>query len=225
MLMAGLLMLVSDLLLLEDIYSDYNVSSITLIMIMLALIFQILISVLQAVLVHRLCKSRDEHFRRDMNMQAGITELMGVWSNKKMLDLNVERWTMNTILIDANAIAKERSPGLWAVLVAIPFLGMIFTMIILHILSKDLYLHEERQLAFNNQLQFGMLKYGRTPANNLLWAPQPRRSSAAYAVLSILSLGLFIPYWFYTVMIDTKTHFRSQWKYENELVDNLQREG
>jgi hypothetical protein len=225
----GLMMLLIDLdLYLIDPYQLPQISSLAILFIVIAFLIQVFLMILEAYLTYRTVQRRDEHFRRDWLFRDGTIEYVNALSQSQKIDLNVERWTMNTIHESSNLEERERSPMLWALLIGllsfIPFIGYILMQYVLHFLTKEQRLHEDRQLGFNHQLQKALVRFDKTAQIPVTWQPMPRRNTALYMVLSLLTLGFFIPYWWYVVITDMNAHVARQWQFEDGLVRQLQKE-
>lgn len=180
----------------------------------------------QAVLIYKLVKRRDEHFRRDGLLRQGMIEYLDALSLAEGRDINVERWTMNSMHYSAGE--TDRSPMLWALLVGlgvmVPVLGIIVMLYSLHFLTRDVQAHHRRQRDFNHQFQMGMLKLGRINAINYDWQPLPNRDTASYVILVVLTLGFALPYWWYVNILDMNRHLQGQWNFEGRLME-MTREG
>ncbi|MFO7618605.1 MAG: hypothetical protein R6W91_02980 [Thermoplasmata archaeon] len=198
-----------------------------MLIILAILLVSIGLAITHAVLTYKLVKRRDEHFKRDRILNDGMAEYLGAVALNTSVDLNVERWTLNTIMYAGNT--QERSASLWAMLVAllpiIPFIGVIFLIYCQVFLTKDMQEHDEKQRNFNYQYQVGLAKAGKLGNDSFFWQPLPKRDVAAYVVLTILTLGLFLPYWWYVNIVDMNTHIANQWNFENALVKKLQADG
>jgi uncharacterized integral membrane protein len=185
------------------------------------------LAISHAILTHKLVKRRDEHFRRDAVLREGMSEYLGAISMASGVDLNVERWTLNTVHYSNQN--QDRGAGLWAMLVAlipiIPFLGIIFLVYSQVFLTRDTQEHDEKQRNFNYQYQVGLARAGKLGDDNFVWQPIPRRDVAIYVILTILTLGMFLPYWWYVNIVDMNTHMANQWKFEEMLVKKLQADG
>ena len=176
--------------------------------------------IFQSALVYKLVGRRDEHFRRDMLMKQGMLEYLDAISVKEKKDINVERWTMNTIMYSVTE--SDRSTGLWALLVGlvviIPIVGVFAMFYCLHFLTKDVHSHDQRQRDFNYQFQLAMFKMGKIDTISYDWVPLPKRDPAAYVLVSILTLSFFLPYWWYVNIVDMNSHMRNQWDFESQII-------
>ena len=107
----------------------------------------------------------------------------------------------------------------------IAIIGIIFLMYSQAFLTKDAQEHDERQRAFNQQYMTGVAKAGKPGDAAFIWQPLPRRDVTIYVILTILTLGLFLPYWWYVNIVDMNTHMANQWNFENALIQRIQAEG
>lgn len=206
---------------------DINAVGFLLVAILLVLLVSIALAISHAILTHKLVQRRDEHFRRDAILRQGQEEYLAALSYGKHIDLNVERWTMNTLHIGATT--NDRSARLWAMLVAliaiIPIIGIIFLFYSQYFLTKDVQEHDEKQRTFNHYFQVGLMKSGKIAQPLFDWQPLPRRDTSAYVILTILTIGLFLPYWWYVNIQDMNMHLNNQAEFENRLIKLLQTEG
>jgi len=181
--------------------------------------------IVQSVLVYKLVKRRDEHFRRDGMLRQGMIEYLAAVSIAKKIDINVERWTVNSM--HYSVVETDRGPLLWAMLTGlmtiIPIVGLIVLLYCLHFLTRDAQTHDRRQRDFNYQFQLGMLKTGEITAISYDWHPLPKRDTAAYVLLTAFTLGFALPYWWYVNIRDMNTHLQNQWDFEGQLT-NMTRE-
>ncbi len=194
----------------------------------LAFIMQLLFTIVQSYLVYILVLRMDDHFERDSLLRMGLLEYLDSRSMVTGTDINVERWTINTI--NMSAYMKERKKGAitWAIMVGlfsfIPVVGTLFLLYILHSLTDNLIDHDFNQLNFNRQLNWSLAKLNRPLVGSGGWMNVPRRSTGMYIILTLITLGFFLPYWWYVVITDWNEHFQNQWKFEDELLYKLSQE-
>ncbi|MCL4344216.1 MAG: DUF4234 domain-containing protein [Nitrososphaerota archaeon] len=120
----------------------------------------------------------------------------------------------NQVISEIDSLPR-RDPAEWAIIIAIfsiiPFLSIvagILTLYIFHSLNKD-YVKIERaenngfmQIGWKGDRYFKMID----------------RSTALYIVLTIITLGIFMLYWIYTVAKDPNEHFREDWRIEDSIT-------
>jgi hypothetical protein len=206
---------------------SFNFSATTNMLIILGIFIAVIANViLQAILIYKLVKRRDEHFRRDGLMRQGMIEYLDAMSIKEKKDINVERWTMNSM--HNSVIEGERGAGVWALMVGlmsiIPLLGTLVLLYCLHYITQDTQLHDRRQRDFNSQFQLAMFKLGKLSSISYDWYPLPKRDTAAYIVLTIFTLGFALPYWWYVNIVDMNTHFNNQWEFESQVIQMIKEE-
>jgi hypothetical protein len=209
--------------------TDFNVSAVgfLVVAILIVLLVSIALAVSHAILIYKLVQRRDEHFRRDAILRQGMEEYLAAMSIGKQIDLNVERWTMNTLHI--STASNERSAGLWALLVGliaiIPMIGVIFLLYSQYFLTKDTQEHDEKQRTFNQYFQNGLMKGGKIKLPIVDWQALPKRDTSVYMIMTILTLGLFLPYWWYVNIQDMNAHLKNQMEFENRFMQILEMEG
>ncbi|PJB21109.1 MAG: hypothetical protein CO114_07100 [Euryarchaeota archaeon CG_4_9_14_3_um_filter_38_12] len=88
----------------------------------------------------------------------------------------------------------------------------------MYFLTKDPGIHDSRQNSFIRYASSALHKLGITVQPS--WKTIPQRSAVLYLVLSLFMPFFFI-YWFYVVIKDLNNHFRTQWVFEDSLVNAL----
>lgn len=205
-----------------DLPSDF------LLLIMLGFILQVILTIMQSYLIYRLVLRMDDHFRRDHLLRQGILEYLDARSMSQKTDINVERWTMNTINMTSSAKERKKGAITWAMIVGIlsfiPLIGIFFLLYVLHFLIDDLINHDFNQNNFKGQLNMALAKLGKPMVHPGAYTNVPRRSTGLYVILTIITLGFFLPYWWYVVIRDWNSHFQNQWKFEDETFSILRQD-
>lgn len=96
----------------------------------------------------------------------------------------------------------ERSPLLW--IISIIFIVPIF--FIAYFLSKDLLLHEKRQMALFRKI---------FPEEEIL---EQKINIKLCLAVTIATCGVGIIYWFYKIFNSYNIHFKEQWKIEDKIA-------
>lgn len=188
---------------------------------LVGLIGGIIIYIILALLPwYKLIRRRSEHFKRDRILREGlISYIRGVASEKGIeSQMGTEIATMTTVHSESNGEEDEKSAILWIVLSIITF-GLI-GIYVSYFLTKDPHGHDVRQLAFMQQVQSSLSKFGKTMVFPF-WKAMPGRSFFLYLILTWLTFGLFALYWNYVLITDFNDHFKAQWQIEDQLVANL----
>lgn len=131
------------------------------------------------------------------------------------------------IPIERDAVLFIVVYGALSLLGLIPLISTIFSIIaaiilfyIFHFLNKDLHKHDVYDKALWGEVDSGLKKLGKSlkslPISNI--GRFPDRSTILYIVLSIVTLGLFMLYWVYTLTKDPNVHFKSHVEVEDEFL-------
>ena len=206
---------------------NFNLSALASMLVILGIFLAVVAMVIvQSILIYKLVGRRDEHFRRDGFMRQGMIEYLDAMSIKKKKDINVERWTMNSM--HYSVIETDRGAGIWALMVGlmsiIPIIGTLMLLYCLHFLTTDTQLHDRRQRDFNSQFQLAMLKLGKLNSISYDWYPLPKRDTSIYIIMTIFTLGFALPYWWYVNIVDMNTHFNNQWRFESQVIRMIEEE-
>jgi hypothetical protein len=100
-------------------------------------------------------------------------------------------------------------------------LVIVVTLYLFNFLGSAMRMHDYRWLNFAGSARMALSKLG-FPAGSPYSARRlPERSFGLYLLLSIVTIGLFTFYWWYTLLRDPNEHFRYQWQFEDNLVSTL----
>jgi hypothetical protein len=182
----------------------------------------VLAAVLFAVLNYRLINRQNQHAKREEVLRGALLEYVKSKSQEKNLAqlLSSQIATMESIQYDARSREHETSAILFAVLIIIPIIGLIFLLYVLYILTDFPYQHDRRWHAFTQQAQSAASHLGMTvilPS----WRTLPERSFFIYLILTILTCGLFLIYWYYVLIKDLNDHFGAQWQFEDQIASQM----
>ncbi len=172
-----------------------------------------------AYLVFRLVNRRNNHFARE---QALLWQsLERVRSSVKPIDMNAQM-ALNWADRNFGRLAEtsgERSAVLWALLTLIPYAGWLVLIVVLSFLSDDMNGHKIRE---ENVVQ-DLNGYFRTVGSPGLPLPlhRSRHLFVLYAVLSIVTLGVFSLFWLYESMTAPLGHFQYHLALEDSLAKSL----
>lgn len=174
-------------------------------------------AILLFVLLYKLIKRRNEHFKRHQLLEEDIIGVLNSLAGKKRSKIEDKLASVERSTREAKLNEKEQSAFLWAILCFfIPFVGLYVG----YFLMRDLYRHERREDFFLEDL-------GKAAAPVVaLELPRrfrstPDRNIVLYIVLTILTAGIFGIYWLYTLIVDPNNHFDHQVKWEDKLLSSL----
>jgi len=99
--------------------------------------------------------------------------------------------------------------------------GLIVLLFVANHLMKTIYTHSVRWQGFTNSTAVALRKLGFAIDPPREEEAVLERSLVRYAILTIVTLGLFGFYWLYTLISDPSMHFNDQWRFEDALLDAL----
>jgi hypothetical protein len=158
-------------------------------------------------MIYYLIKRRNAHFSRQEKLETLIlSKLRKAESPEKSpLDSsetkiqessrNAKAWTLSTLLI-------------------------IPAFYIFYFLKSDLRKHEEHEHDFLVEV-IALAKDSGVPLNIHGFTATPSFPLDKYLVLSVVTFGLAAAYWLYRIFNDYNSHFKMQWKNEDELLSFL----
>jgi hypothetical protein len=166
-----------------------------------------------------LVNRRNTHFRRQKLLSEDIIAVVNSLAKIKYVEAEINLLTLERSLREASIEETEKSPILWAILSAIvPFVQLY----VYYFLMKDFYVHEQREYGFWKDLSRILNKFGVN-----FFVPRrteniPCRSFVLYLILTIVTVGLFVLYWFFVMLKDPNKHFKYHVEAENHLLSTLE---
>jgi predicted permease len=175
--------------------------------------------IVSLVLMYKLVKRRNTHFKRQSFLFEDIIAAVKAIAKKKGIDVTVEFSSFERTLREARAEETEKGAVLWAILSAIIILAQWY---VYYFLMKDFYKHERREDGFWEDLRRTLDKCGVTFSIPRRTEATPDRSFVLYLILNIITLGLFGIYWIYVLLKDPNQHFRYHMQIEDQLLSTLE---
>jgi len=182
----------------------------------------IVAQVLIVILIYKLFNRNNLHSRREAMFRAAVVDLMrrkAAEKGSQSIDSQIQ--TMESINYESRIYEPERSAALWAILPLIPLVGWIFLLIALYYLTSYSPGHDRRWHAFTQQTQYAGSQMGMSlmlPS----WRSLPERSFIIYFILTLVTLGFFMIYWYYVLIKDMNEHYKSQWQFEDQFLRAIQ---
>lgn len=176
--------------------------------------------ILYIILIYRLVKRRNHHFRRQIFLFEDIIAALRKTTAKKGIDAEFDIGSLDRTLreMKAEETESEKSAMLWAIL-SPTGLAQLY---VWYFLMKDFSKHERREDIFWAEISKILNKAGiklEVPART---NPLPERSFALYLILNIITAGFFGIYWLYTLLNDPNIHFRYHIKIEDYILSILE---
>lgn len=181
----------------------------------------IVAGILLAVLSYKLIKRQSGHILREAQMRRATIDYLRIKGAERGASNNVEQYlsAMDAIDREMTFNEKPRDPVLWAILsIIIPFVSLY----VLYFLTKYTFDHDRRLNSFAQNAQLAGAQLGLDLAQPN-WRPVHDRSFILYLILSIVTLGLFVIYWYYVLITDMNEHFDNEWLFEDQLAREIQK--
>ena len=152
-------------------------------------------------MVYNLIKRRNEHFARRAKLEKLISSKLQTKNTKSAPDhmvspINALAWTIASVLI-------------------VPAFYIFYK------IKKDLESHEIHEHDFLAEV-IELAKESEETLNIQGLMTTPSFSAGKYIGLSVVSCGLAVAYWLYRIFNDYNSHFKMQWKNEDELLNFLE---
>jgi len=174
-------------------------------------------ALLLLILIYKLIKRRNEHFKRHQLLEDDIVRVLSSSAGKKRAKIEDKLASIELSSREAKLNEKEQPAFLWAILCFfIPFVGLY----VAYFLMRDFYRHERREDFFLEDLgkTAGPIVALELPRR---FRSTPDRNVVLYIVLTILTCGLFGIYWLYSLIVDPNNHFDHQVTWEDKLLSSL----
>jgi len=174
------------------------------------------------VLIYKLVKRRNTHFKRQIFLFEDILAAAQSIASKKGIDAEVTLASCTRTLREIKADEIEKGAVLWAFLSAIPWIGALARWYVYYFLMKDFYKHERREDGFWEDISKILDKCGIAFSIPRRMETIPNRSFVLYLILTIITFDLFGIYWLYVLLNDPNQHFKYHMQIEDQLLSTLE---
>ena len=175
-----------------------------------------------AYFVYSLVNVRNQHFAREQALlMEGLRLAKGNTPQgnlRALIPLDSASQSLQTLVHEEG----EKSAVLLALLVLIPYFGMMVLIFILATLSKDMRKHESREEMVLDDLDRSVRESSLLPLVRRSGFI-PRRQVAVFVLASVLTLGAFTLFWLYLAIEDFRPHFEYHARFEPSLLSTLSR--
>ena len=158
-------------------------------------------------LIYYLIKRRNAHFSRQEKLETLILSKLRKTESPEKSPLDSSK-TQNH--------ASSRNAHAWALLTLL----IIPAFYVFYFLKSDLRKHEEHEHDFLVEV-IALAKDSGVTLNIHGFSATPSFPLDKYIVLSVVTIGLAAAYWLYRIFNDYNSHFKMQWKNENEMLGFL----
>jgi hypothetical protein len=137
----------------------------------------------------------------------GLASFLQYWILYQDLSNHISIWALEVVL---SLLASVMSLA-----------GLVVLLFVANHLMKTIYTHSVRWHGFTSSSVVALRKLGFAIDPPIEGKPILERSLVLYAILTIVTLGLFGFYWLYTLIDDPSLHFDEQWRFEDALIEAL----
>jgi len=158
-------------------------------------------------MIYYLIKRRNAHFSRQEKLEALIL-------SKLKKTVNPEKSPLDSSQTKIQGQSRNAAAWTLSTLLIVP------AFYIFYFLKSDLRKHEEHEHDFLVEV-IGLAKDSDVPLNIHGFSATPSFHLGKYLALSVVTFGLAAAYWLYRIFNDYNSHFKMQWKNEDELLSFL----
>ena len=101
------------------------------------------------------------------------------------------------------------------------YLSYIPVLYLSYTLTKNIFDHHYDWADFANQTSTAVCDLGLPPMNSYMGGSIPRRSFGVYLLVTIITAGFFMFYWWYSIIKDLNHHFKAHRYFEDELARSV----
>jgi len=185
-----------------------------------AILISIITFGIYAILVlYRMINRRDLHFRRQISLNDDIIKCIKEINSEeeRSADITNELQRAESLQNEIAKNFKEKGAIKWLILNYIT-LGLA-GLYIYYFLTRDFFLFEEKKEEFSTLIssmlvKLGVVKYPIKPERVM-----KKRNFWLYLVLSIITLGIFMFYWYYILLEEPNHYFRVGQRWEEQIVN------
>ncbi len=174
-------------------------------------------------ILFKLLDRREQHFERMFSFRAHLIELLREKAAETGKAAEMEAGLTELERIHHDTTARDRkgdkSPVLWLVLSIFPALVVYY---VYNFLNDDFRAHEANENQF--MLKASEIMNGLGMTGNQIITPVviPERNVYTYAILTIVTCGIYGLYWIYTLITDPNYHFDGHALWEAQVMAIVQ---
>lgn len=171
--------------------------------------------------VYGLLSRQNKHGERQ---EAILAEIVRAIRTQESSDNIVVQLPLSSVEQDQHILLEkthEHSAILWSALVLIPYLGWLFLMIALYLLTRTSNLHDRIEKQLFEDVDRTLVASGFKSFNQVGRVPSSR-NSGAYLAASLATLGVIALAWLYVLIIGEDAHYYYHSNIESELATSLQ---
>lgn len=168
-------------------------------------------------ILYKLMERRQQHFERIVNLRVHlIEELRQRAAAAGRDDVEAEISELEGLHLEATMRDRsgERSPMLWLLL---HFFAGVTDLYVFYFLNDDFRAHEANEQRFMGRASDVMMKLGMISQPLPVMPVIPERNFVSFLIFSLITCGVYLVYWWYTLITDPNNHFDNHVAWEQQL--------
>jgi hypothetical protein len=172
--------------------------------------------------LYKLLERREQHFERMVSFRGNLIAVLEEQAKGEGRADELMEDIAQLKVLDLEATDRDRygekTPVLWLVLGIVTGVTNFY---VYYFLNDDFRAHDASERQFLEKASALMSRLGRAWSPSSPAEPFPERSFVMYLVLTLVTLGLFGIYWWYTLITDPNNHFAGHRSWEPQLLAAL----
>lgn len=204
-----------------------------------------------AAITYFLIDGAGKHLEAEHGVREAVFELLRKAEEANPEARSRSPWGTYDTTLETMAQGTKRNPVLWTLVIILPLvttlplstlmangdytsyqtlspLSILVTAIhtlllfyLLHVLTEDTRMHDQAWTDFATSTRISLAKVGFTAGALETGQPLQTRSSGLYILLSLVTGGIFMFFWWYAILKDRNAHYGKQAAFEDSLVQML----
>ena len=174
------------------------------------------------VLIYRLINRRDEHFRREAQLDRDLLQSLKDRLQARSVDpYNLpEMAALERAIRDKEMSEQPRNAVLWLIVSLVT--SGLGTLVIEYFATVDWYYHEQRQIEVVRRSN-ALLAAANIPASLQYTYDEvlPERHFWLNLIATMASFGIWGIWWGYHMLADGNRHYENQWRWEDSLSTQI----
>ncbi len=169
-------------------------------------------------IIYKLVQRRDEHFRRMAGVVDASLRRLREKAQGREDTVSPELAQLDQIRMRMATMSAERGAAIWLVICL--FLGL-GSFILFYLLMRDYVEHDRLEAQYFTLMSSALAKLGLAEQAAQAVPSVPEREYVTFALLTVVTCGIYGLYWTYVMIKDFNDHFMAQVAWENFILQAL----
>jgi hypothetical protein len=172
--------------------------------------------------LYKLLERREQHFERMVSFRQHLIAVLEEKAETDGRADEVREGIAELQSMDLEATGRDRygekSPVLWLVLGIVTGITNFY---VYYFLNDDFRAHEANEQLFLQKASVVMSQLGMSWSPSAIAESIPKRNFALYLILTIVTIGIYGIYWWYTLITDPNRHFDGHISWEQQILSAI----